>query len=165
MVEDKHGGSGKPLSVHLAPYGLAPTRVGNGEVDAVFGKVVPKDSCCKVSQGIEKVVGHHLRLSACSAGEVHQHSIVVVVWHCGALKLRCIVPLAVPVVESFVLFWSNADKNIKRWAIGLRCSHLLHDVFLSGADYGLYACAVVSIYYVVSSEHVGGRNGHGSDLV
>ena len=56
VVEHKHGGTRKPLSVKLAPYGLAPSRVGHGKVYAVFAQVVPEGTCYQVAQGIQKVV-------------------------------------------------------------------------------------------------------------
>lgn len=40
-VVDKHVCAGNPLPVEFAPYGLAPSGVGECQVEAVFMKVVP----------------------------------------------------------------------------------------------------------------------------
>ena len=165
MVEYEHGSSGKPLSVHLSPYGLAPTCVCHGEVDAVFAEVVPIDTSGEMSHGIEEVVSHHLRFATRSTGEVHQHCVVVVVLIRRTHEGGSIVPLLVPVVETIGLLGTDAHKNLERGAIGLRACHLLHYIILAGADDGFHAGAVVAIYYVVGGEHVGCGNCNGTDLV
>ena len=118
VVEHKNGGTGKPLSVHLAPYGLAPSRVGHGEMDAVFGQVVPEDSRGEMPQCIEETVGHHLRLAAGAAGEIHEHRVVVVVGHRGTDEGRSLVPLLMPVVEAFGLFGADAHQGLECGALG-----------------------------------------------
>ena len=165
MVEDEYGCSGKPLSVHLSPYSLSPSCVGHGEMYAVLAEVVPINTSGEMSHGIKEVVSHHLRFATRSAGEVHQHGVVVVVLFRRTHEGRSVVPLLVPIVETIGLLGTDAHKNLERGAIGLRACHLLHYIFLAGTDDGLHAGSVVAIYYVVCGEHVGCGNCNGSNLV
>ena len=64
--------SGNPLSVELSPHCFSPAGVGNGEMEAVFFQIVPETTGYDMPQWISEVVCNHLRLSGCSAGEVHQ---------------------------------------------------------------------------------------------
>ena len=41
VIEDEDGGSGKPLSVELTPYSLAPTGIGYGKVDGILVEIMP----------------------------------------------------------------------------------------------------------------------------
>ena len=117
VVEHKDCRTSEPLAVELAPYCLTPSCVSHGEVDAVFGKVVPINSCGEMSHRIKEVMGNHLRFAACSAGEIHEHGVVVVVGHSRAHKLRSVVPLLVPVVKTLRLLRAYADENLKRRAL------------------------------------------------
>ena len=102
----------EPLSVQFAPRGLAPARVGDGQMDAVFSQVVPESACCYVPEGVKIIVGYHLRLAACTAGEVHQHGVVVAVDVLRAHKLRRVSPLLVPVVEAVARLRPYAYKRL-----------------------------------------------------
>ena len=66
-----------------------------------------------MSHRVEEVVGNHFRFAACSAGEIHEHGVVVVVGHSMAHKLRSVVPLLVPVVEALSLPWTYADESLE----------------------------------------------------
>ena len=101
VVEYKYGSTGKPLTVELTPYGLAPTRISHGEMERTFMEIMPEHTRGQVSHGIEIVVGYHFRFSAGTAGEIHQHGIVVVIDMFGTLELRCLFPFILPVVEAF----------------------------------------------------------------
>ena len=148
MVVDEHGGPGEPLAVELAPHGLAPSRVGHGEVDAVGGQVVPEDTRGEVAQGIEVVVGHHLGLSAGAAGEVDEHR-VLALGHGLALLAEGV----------------DGHEHLHRGAVGHGGEYLAGDVLVVGADDGLDAGPLVAVYDVVLGEHVGGGYGHGAQLV
>ena len=63
----------EPLPVVFAPDGLAPTRVGDGEVDAVGLHVVPMLGSDEVRNGVTRVVKHHLRITGRTRREVHEH--------------------------------------------------------------------------------------------
>ena len=111
MVEHKNGGTCKPLSVELAPYGLSPTSVGHGEMYAVGAEVVPINASGEMSHGVEEVVSHHLRFAAGARGEIHEHRVAIVVF-LRTDKSRSVVPFLVPVVEAFSLFRTYADKSL-----------------------------------------------------
>ena len=171
VVVDEHGGPGEPLAVELAPHGLAPSRVGHGEVDAVGGQVVPEDARGEVAEGVEVVVGHHLGLSAGAAGEVDEHRVLVGVDVLGADEAGCLGPLLPPVVESLghglALLAEGVDghEHLHRGAVGHGGEYLAGDVLVVGADDGLDAGPLVAVYDVVLGEHVGGGYGHGAQLV
>ena len=61
------------MPVVFAPDGLAPTRVGDGEVDAVGLHVVPMLGSDEVRNGVTRVVKHHLRIAGRTRREVHEH--------------------------------------------------------------------------------------------
>ena len=50
--------------------------------------------------GIEIIVSHHLGLATGTTGKVHQHRVVIVVHEGRTHELGCLLPLALPVVES-----------------------------------------------------------------
>ena len=74
-VVGEHGGFHEPLTVVLAPHGLAPARVGDGEVQAVGTHVVPVLRRNEVRDGVFGVMQHHLRVARSAAREVHEHGI------------------------------------------------------------------------------------------
>ena len=63
----------KPLPVVLAPHGLAPARVSDGEVNAVGLHVVPVLGGDEVRDGITGVVKHHLWVTGRAGRKVHEH--------------------------------------------------------------------------------------------
>ena len=66
-----------PRAIELAPHGLAPTSVGNGEVQAtVANHVVPELCGDGVRQRIGAVVQDHLGVARGAAREVHDHGLV-----------------------------------------------------------------------------------------
>ena len=164
MVIDKHRRTGKPLAVELSPNGLAPSRVGHGQMQAVFLEVVPEDSGGKMSQRIEEVMRHHLGLSACAAGEVHQHGVRVVVGCEGALKGGRVIPFLVPRVEAFILLGAYAYQYGHGGMLH-GVLYLLHYVVLAHADNTFDARALHTILDVMRGEHVRGGDGHGAQLV
>ena len=109
VVKHKHGGTSKPLSVELAPYGFSPSRVGHGKVYAVFAQVVPEGTCYQMSQGIQKVVSHHFGLATGATGKIHQHGVVVSVYVIGALKGGRLHPFVMPRVETFGHLGAHRD--------------------------------------------------------
>ena len=172
MVEHKHRGTGKPLSVELAPYGLAPSSVGHHQVKRTFVQVVPENARRQVSHGIEIVVGHHLRLSRGAAGEIHQHGVAVGVHKGGALEFRGLLPFLLPVVPAagnlgLVFRQAVADGHefLHRRTFGHGGLHLTHHVVVVNADNGLDAGPGVSVNNVVLGQHVGGRNHHRTNLM
>ena len=118
MVIYKHGGTGKPLSVELAPHGFAPSCICHGEVYAVFAQVVPIHSCGQVSQCIEIVVRHHLGFAAGATGKIHQHGVAVVVDMGWSHKGGCLVPLLVPVVKCLVVAVAHRHQHLYAGTFG-----------------------------------------------
>ena len=171
VVVDEDGSSGKPLTVEFTPYGLAPTRIGHGEMDAVLIEIVPIDARRQMSQGIEEVVGHHLGLATRAAGEVHQHRVVVVVDETGTMELRSLRPLVVEVVESLghglrgLRHAVDGNKHLHRRTLGQRALNLSGHVLVVAADDGLHRGALIAIGNILRGEHVGGGNGNGAQLV
>ena len=65
----------EPLAVELAPHGLAPSGVGDGEVHPVGVDAVPVLRRDDVGDGVAGVVQHHLGVAVGAAREVHQHAL------------------------------------------------------------------------------------------
>ena len=101
VIEDEDGGSCKPLSVELAPYSLAPTGIGYGKMDGVLVEIVPIYTRGQMTEGIEVIVCHHLRLASGSRCEVHQQGILIRVYMFRANERSTFVPFLHPVVETF----------------------------------------------------------------
>ena len=133
VVEDKHARTGKPLPVELSPYGFAPSGVCHSQVDGVFLEVMPEHTRREVPQGIEVVVCHHLGLAAGTAGEIHQHSVIVGVDMLRTYEGRSIRPLFLPgmpylvecgvgsVKRTFLVLRIdsiNSDDSLHRWTVG-----------------------------------------------
>ena len=165
VVKHEHGCSRKPLSVKLTPHGLAPSRVGHGEVYAVFAEVMPEHTRGEMSESIEKIVSHHLGFATGSAGKIHQHGVVVGVDVVGAHKGRSVLPLLMPVVEPVGHLGTNRDKSVHRRTLAHGLAHLCEHILLAHTHYSPHACAVVAIHDVVLCEHVRGGYGDGTELM
>ena len=165
VVEHEHRRSGEPLSVELAPHSLSPSRVCHGEVYAVFREVVPERSGDEMSEGVEEVVSHHLRLSAGAAGEIHQHGVAVAVDVLWSDERRYVLPFGVPVVETGWHIGTHAYESLHGRALRHGFAHLREHIFLAHAYYRLHSGAGVAVYYVVLRQHVRSRYCHCSELV
>ena len=88
MVIDEQGGARQPLTVKLAPGGLPPSGIGDGQVQAVLTEIVPEGARRQMSQRIPVVMDDHLGLAGRSAGEVHQHDIVIGIDLLGTMERR-----------------------------------------------------------------------------
>ena len=162
--------SRKPLSVELAPYSLAPASVGNGQMDAVSAEVVPVYASCEMAKGIQMVVCNHLRLAACSAGEIHQHGVLIGIDISWAFIPRSLLPLSVPVMEARSNGFPGLSvgvychEHLHCWALVHGSEYLRGNIFIVDAHYSLDACAVVAVDDVVLGKHVCSRYCHGSNL-
>ena len=165
MVIHKNRGTGKPLPIELSPYSLAPTRIGNGKMNAVFMQVVPKDTCGEMAQRIEKIVCHHLRLTACSAGEIHKHGVLVAVHMLRTNKGWRLCTFLVPIVEAFRNDGTNGNKSLDGRTFRHGLLNLLENVGFTRTDNSLHTGPLVTIYDVVLGKHVSGRNCHGTNLM
>ena len=70
-----------PLTVVLAPHGLAPTGVGDREVNAVGPHVMPMLGGRDMTERVGRIVQDHLGIARRAAREVHEHGIVDVGLH------------------------------------------------------------------------------------
>ena len=164
VVEHEHSCACNPLAIQLSPHGFAPTRVGNRKVNALRTQVVPKHARRDVTQRIKKIVGNHLGFAARTAGEVHQHDVVVVVNLTGAHKGGRLLHARLPTMETLGHVGTNADECLYRRAFGHRAPYLRKDIIFAHTNNGLNTGAVVAINNVVRGEHVGGRDGHSTNF-
>ena len=167
MVEDEDRRSGEPLAVELTPDSLTPARVGHGQVERTLVEVVPEHTRRQVSHGIEVVVGHHLRLTARAAGEVHQHGVLIVVHVLRTYELRGLLPLALPVVEALrdgLAMIGHSNQSIHRRTFRHGQLDLLRHIGIIHTDNGLDRGTGVTIDDIFLGQHVGGRNHDGTDL-
>ena len=165
VIEDEDGGSGKPLSVELAPYSLAPTSIGYGKMDGVFVEIMPIYTRGQMTEGIEVIVCHHLWLTCGSRCEVHQQGIFIRVYMFWANERSAFVPFLHPVVETFRDIWTDTDQSLDSRTFWHSLINLLYHVIIAAADDSLYACCIVAVNDVVLGKHVGGRDGYGAQLV
>ena len=165
MVINEDRGTGKPLSVELAPYRLAPTGVSYGEVDGVLMEIVPIHACGEMTKGIEMVMSHHLRLARGSRCEVHQQGVLVRVYMFWANERSAFVPFLHPVVESLRDVRTDANQELHGRTLRHRLLYLFYHIVVATADDGFHASRIVAVDDVVLGEHVGGRDGYGTELV
>ena len=97
----KHVGTHEPLSVILAPHCLAPTSVGEREMEAVLIEVVPIFSRDDVPERIGEIMCHHLRFASRSRSEIHKRDVVVGIDKLGLYKFRSLFTATVEVVPTF----------------------------------------------------------------
>ena len=74
-VVREHARFHQPLAIVLAPNCLAPTRIGNREMNAVGIDIVPMLGSGKMPDCVRRIVQNHLRVARRTAREVHQHGV------------------------------------------------------------------------------------------
>ena len=74
-VVDEQGRLAQPLAVDLAPGGLGPAGVGDGQMQTVRGHALPVLRGDEVAQGVLVVVHGDLRIARGAGGEVHEHRV------------------------------------------------------------------------------------------
>ena len=107
-------------------------------------------------------MGYHLRLTAGSTGEVHNHGIVIVIDEGWLLEFRRLLPLGLPVVETF--FVAQCDILLHRWTLWHGQLNLTDDVVIVSTDDGFHRGASVTIDVVVLGQHVCSGNDNGANL-
>ena len=125
-------------------------------------QIVPEDTCGQVSHSVQIVVGYHLRLTAGSTGEVHNHRVVVLIDEGRTLELGGLLPLGLPVVETF--FVAQGDILLHRRTLRHGQLNLADDIVIVGTDDSLHRGALITIDIVVLSQHVGSRNHDSTNL-
>ena len=130
-------------------------------------EVVPEHTSRQVSHSVEVVVCYHLRLTRGTAGEIHQHGILIVVDVLWTYEFRSLLPFALPVAESFRNGFpviGDGNQRIHRRTLGHSQFDLLCHVWIIHTDNRLDAGSGIAIYDIMLSQHVGSRNDDGSDL-
>lgn len=82
-VVREHARLHKPLAIVLAPHRLAPTGVGDGQMQPVGLDVVPMLRRDQVRQGVVGIVQHHLGVAGGAGGEIHEHRVADMGFHAG----------------------------------------------------------------------------------
>ena len=121
-----------------------------------------------MSHGIEIVVCHHLRFTARSTGEIHQHRVVVGIDESGSYELRGLFPFCLPIVESLrnrFAVVGDGDILLHRWTLRHGGLDLTDDIGVVDADDSLDGGAGVTIYDIVLGEHMGRGDDDGTNLM
>ena len=164
-IVGKDGGLVHPLAVIFSPQGLAPARVGNGEVQAVRIYVMPVFGGDIVAQGIFVVVLCNFRITRGAGGEEHQHGI-------GAAGCVRLPPVGVG--EAFHLFvkvmpaqavFPYHDLHVHGIAVLGRPVRLVGHLAVRSADDRFDAGRLVTVVKVVLHQQVGGGDDHRAHLV
>ena len=124
VVVDEDRGAGDPLPIELAPDGLPPAGVGDGEVQAARVEVMPEAACGDVAQGVTEIVDDHLRLARGAGGEVHERGVVVRVYEGGADEGRGLRDALPEIVEAWRHLRTYADECAERGRFGQGVGHV-----------------------------------------
>lgn len=165
VIVDEDVGSGYPLSVQFAPYGLAPAGVGDGEVQAVGLQVVPDVARHDVSQRVGEVVSHHLGFARGTAGEVHQRDVVVGVDVFGANKGCGCFDALVEVFVAFGHFGTYADQALHARRLRHGGGDVVGDDRFACADNHFDVGSVAAVDDVFLRQQMGGGDDNGSQLM
>ena len=175
MIIDKDRGAGEPLAVHLAPDGLAPAGIGNGQVQAVFTQVMPIDARHQMAQRIGKVMGDHLGFPAGPGREIHQHGIAVLVpaeegigflAHPAAIGRKAgLLPFAGVVAETSRDQRADTHGFTDGRARGKRLADMFQDGGFPGAQNSFDISPLAAVDDVVGRQQMGGGDGDGADFV
>ena len=164
-VVGEHRALAQPLAVQLAPQGLAPAGLADGEVEAVGVDAVPVLGGDVVAQGILVGMGGDLGIPRGAGGEEHEHQIVPAGGVGGALVLAAVhgvfLVKAVPPLPGP----PGHDFQPKAGAVLLRQLHLTGGVPVGGADDGADLRRVEAVGEVMLLELVGGGDGYSSQFV
>ena len=129
---------------------------------------MPEHTRRKVAQGIKVIVCHHLRLTAGTTGEVHQHGVLVGVYKLRLNKLRSLAPLGLPIAEALgdgFAMVGHGNESLHRRTLGHGLLDLLGHIGVVDTDDGLHAGSRVAVHDVMLGEHVCGGNHDGTDLM
>ena len=75
-VVDEDRAFTQPLTVELAPQGLTPTGIGDGQMQTITLTAMPVLGCHIVTQSIGVLVGSHLGIAGGTGGEEHQGDVI-----------------------------------------------------------------------------------------
>ena len=164
-VIGEDGGLVHPLAVVLAPQGLAPARIGNGEVQTVGVHVVPVFGGDIVAQGVLVVVLGDLGIARGAGGEEHQHGVAAA----GGVGLALIgvgegFHFLVEVVPAQAVL-PHHDLHFHAGAVFRGLLRLVSHLAVGGAEDGLYPGGLKAVVEVVLHQQIGGGDDDGTHLV
>ena len=164
-VVDKYGTLAQPLTVELAPQGLAPAGIGDGEMQAIPLATVPIFCGDIVPQSVGVLVGSHLRIAGGAGGEEHQGGIVTAAGILRTDKFSGeVFELLVEVVPALPM---SIHKNLMldlRTVGGGSLSNL-GGIAICGAEQSGNACCIEAVLKVMLLQLVGGGNGNSTDFM
>ena len=164
-VVDENACLAQPLAVELAPGGLCPPGVGNGQMQAVGVDPMPVFCGDKVTQGILVVMGRQLGIAGGAGGEEHQHWIVAAGGILGTGKVtgeqRVLLVKAAPAFPAAVY----DDLMLQHRALGCGGIHLVCHIAVGGAEDGLHVAGLEAVCKVLFQQLVGGRDRHSAQLM
>ena len=163
VVVDKDCGLAYPLAIHLAPHCLAPACVCHSKMETALAHLLPEVCSGDVPQGVQVVVGHHLRMAGGARCEVDKGDIAVL-GDSRAVKGSCSCNTFVKAGPALPL--CIHDNQVLD---GRRLSHsllyMLWNIVLIHSHNHLDLGRIVSEYDVLGCEHVGCWNSYSPDLV
>ena len=152
-----------PLAVVLAPQGLAPACVGDGEVQPFGIHVVPVFGGDVVAQGIFIVVLGNFGVARGAGGEEHEHGIAAA----GGVGLALIgvgEGFLVEVVPAQAVL-PHHDLHFYTGAVLCGLLRLVGHLTVGGAEDGLHPCRFEAVVEVVFHQQVGGGDDDGAHLM
>ena len=164
-VVDEDGCLTQPLTVELAPQGLCPAGIGNGQVQTVGIHLMPVFCGDKVTQWVLVVVGGQLGIAGGAGGEEHQHGIAAAGRVLGSGEAAA--EHAVLFIEIPPAFPASANQNPDRQLRALLCRfvHGIGGLAVGGAQDCLDICRLEAVGKVLGLELIGGRDDHSPQLV
>ena len=164
-VVGEHRPLAQPLAVELAPQGLAPAGLADGEVEPVGVDAVPVFGGDVVPQGILVALGGDLGVAGGAGGEEHQHRVVPRRGVRRPLELAAVHGVLLVEVVPALTLAAYQDLQPQAGAVLLGDVHLTGGVPVGGAEDGADLGGVEAVGEVVLLELVGGGDGHGPQLV
>lgn len=128
-------------------------------------EVMPETSRGDVSQRIREIMGHHLRLTGRTRGEIHQGNVVVGIHMSRTHERRCRLHSFVEVFKTFWIFRSHAHQPFHRRRFRHGVQNMFRDDRFTGSHNCLDARRLATVHNVFLGQQMRGRNGDGPDFV
>ena len=162
-VTDKNSRLHKPLSIQLAPHGLHPASIGQGQMQAVRHYIMPIFRGHNVRDGIGIIMPDHFGHTGGARGKIQQHRICS-----GGLRpfkgIRLAFQLLGKVYPSLVGA-VNADFHLNSGRFRKRRVRMVHNLAVSSTDDSLHVSRVEPVYQVFLGQQIRSRNTYRSNLV
>ena len=164
-VVDENRSLTQPLTVDLAPAGLGPAGVGDGQVQAVGIDPVPVFGGDEVAQGIFIIVCRQLGVAGGAGGEEHQHGVRAAGGILAPLKTAgeegVLLIEIMPALPGAV----HQDLMLHTGALCRGGIHSVRHIAVGGAEDGLDLARLEAVGEVLFQELIGGGDGHRAQLV